>query len=126
MKFAVLALALGLAQSFRIKVGDEILGESYAQQHHEQGYEVTVKEFPKRSAGACRISDTAQVNYVGKFADGTIFDSNAKSNFGQPMKFVIGSGSVIPCWDNAFLHMHVGEKASISCPSNLAYGEQGS
>ena len=70
MKLISLALALGLAQSFRIKIGDEYMGESYAQNHQETGFEVKVKEFPKKNMGACRIGDTAQVEYVGKFKDG--------------------------------------------------------
>ena len=134
MKFAVLALALGLAQGFNLKVGGDIvgqrinddLGQSYAQKHAGSEFSVKVHKFAKGSPGACRVSDTAKITYTGKFADGTVFDSTDKSNFGMPMKFQIGSGDVIPCLDQAFLQMHIGESASVSCPASMAYGEHGS
>ena len=84
-----------------------------------------VHEFGKSSI-ACRSSDTAKMTYTGKFADGTVFDSTDKSNFGMPMKFIIGSGQVIPCLDTALSQMHVGSKASITCPPDVAYGAEGS
>ena len=131
MKFAVLALVAGAAQSFKLG-GDTVmepyvpdLGTSYSQKQLGAQYEVKVNKFSKVSQ-ACRVSDTAKMTYTGKFADGTVFDSTDKSNFGMPMKFQIGSGEVIPCLDNAFLQMHVGESASVTCPANMAYGEQGS
>ena len=130
MKFAVLALALGVAQSFKVG-GDAVmedtgLGQSYTEKTKGAQYEVKVNKFAKGSPGACRVSDTAKITYTGKFADGTVFDSTDKSFFGQPMKFQIGASEVIPCLDNAFLQMHVGESASITCPSSMAYGEEGS
>ena len=72
------------------------------------------------------MGDTAKITYTGKFADGSVFDSTDKSNFGMPMKFLVGSNQVIPCLDSAFLQMHIGESASVTCPSSMAYGEQGS
>ena len=61
--------------------------------------------------------------YVGKFSNGKEFDRN---KFDMPFKFVLGQNEVIPCWEKAFVQMHIGETAKITCPPELAYGEEGS
>lgn len=60
------------------------------------------------------------VNYVGKFLDGTVFDSSAK---GSPAKFRIGG--VIEGWNEALRDMKKGEKRLLVIPPELAYGERG-
>ena len=37
----------------------------------------------------------------------------------------MGKGEVIPCWDVAFQHIKIGQKARINCPYATAYGEKG-
>ena len=66
-------------------------------------------------------TDTVQVNYEGKLSDGTVFDSSYKRN--APATFPLRG--VVPCWTEGLQHMKVGEKAQLTCPSNLAYGDQG-
>lgn len=63
---------------------------------------------------------TVSVHYTGSFLDGTLFDSSIER--GEPFMFTLGSGQVIPGWDIALSKMHVGEKAMVIIPSNLAYG----
>ncbi len=64
-----------------------------------------------------------KVHYTGKLTDGTIFDSSIKR--GQPIDFKVGSGMVIPGWDEALLDMNKGEKRTLIIPPNLAYGADG-
>lgn len=66
-------------------------------------------------------TDTVKVNYEGKLADGKVFDSSYKRN--SPATFPLRG--VIPCWTEGVQHMKVGEKAQLTCPSNLAYGDMG-
>jgi FKBP-type peptidyl-prolyl cis-trans isomerase FkpA len=66
---------------------------------------------------------TVTVNYVGKFLNGQEFDASAKHK--APFEFKVGSGQVIPAWDEAISKMKVGGKATIVVPSKLAYGERG-
>ncbi len=61
------------------------------------------------------------VHYVGKLADGTIFDNSYGR--GKPIEFPIGVGYVIPGWDEGIRLLEEGDKATFVIPSYLAYGE---
>ena len=77
-------------------------------------------------AGA-KVGDIVSVNYTGKLADGTVFDSNVdpKFNHVQPFQFTLGAGQVIPGWDKGVLGMKVGEKKTLVIPPEDAYGARG-
>lgn len=60
------------------------------------------------------------VNYVGKLADGTVFDQSPE---GQPAIF--GVNQVIPGFREGLKMLGKGGKATLYIPGNLAYGEQG-
>lgn len=63
---------------------------------------------------------TVRVHYTGTLADGTIFDS---SNGAEPLEFKLGSGHVIPGFDEAVTGMTVGEEKTVTIPAEEAYGE---
>ena len=63
--------------------------------------------------------DKVKVHYHGKLTDGTTFDS---SEGREPLEFTIGSGMVIPGFDKGVTGMAVGEKKTITIPSDQAYG----
>ena len=68
----------------------------------------------------------ATVNYVGVlFKDGKEFDTSWGKGK-QPFQFALGSGQVIPGWDQGVLGMKVGERRRLTIPADLAYGAQGS
>ncbi|RYG98548.1 MAG: FKBP-type peptidyl-prolyl cis-trans isomerase [Alphaproteobacteria bacterium] len=66
-------------------------------------------------------SDQVKVHYEGKFTNGKVFDSSIKRN--EPAVFPLTG--VIPCWTEAVQLMKVGGKAQVTCPAELAYGEEG-
>ncbi len=66
-------------------------------------------------------SDQVRVHYHGTLRDGTVFDSSVER--GEPVTFPLGR--VIPCWTEALQKMHVGGKAEIVCPAEIAYGDRG-
>lgn len=69
--------------------------------------------------------DQVTVQYVGvNFDDGKQFDASWDS--GQPFPFQLGSGSVIPGWDEGVVGMKVGGRRELIIPPDLAYGAQGS
>lgn len=63
------------------------------------------------------------VHYTGWLEDGTKFDSSLDR--GQAFTFPIGTGQVIPGWDEGVLSMNVGGKRQLVIPGDLAYGEAG-
>jgi peptidylprolyl isomerase len=69
--------------------------------------------------GVAKNGDTVQVNYTGKLADGTVFDSSVGRD---PLEFTLGAGNTIPGFEKAVLGMKVGEKKTVTIPADEAYG----
>ncbi|AWN81848.1 FKBP-type peptidyl-prolyl cis-trans isomerase [Candidatus Cardinium hertigii] len=81
-------------------------------------------------------NETVAVHYIGKFLDGTVFDTsiaevakahnlyNATRDY-KPFKFLVGNGEVIAGWDKGLPLLKKNEKARFFIPSALAYGEKG-
>ncbi len=67
--------------------------------------------------------DVVAVHYEGKLADGTVFDSSYSR--GDPIRFPLGQGYVIPGWEEGIGLLREGSKARLVIPPNLAYGETG-
>ncbi len=66
---------------------------------------------------------TVVVNYTGKFADGTIFDSSIPR--GTPFDFQLGAGQVIQGWDQGIVGMKEGGKRTLVISPEMAYGAAG-
>ena len=69
------------------------------------------------------VGDVVTVDYVGRFTDGTQFDSSYDR--GQPFVFTVGAGQVIPGWDQGVAGMRVGGTRRLTVPPHLAYGSAG-
>lgn len=68
--------------------------------------------------------DIAMAHYVGKLVEnGEVFDQSFQR--GRGIQFPIGDGRVIMGWDEGFLLLKEGTKASFFIPSELAYGAEG-
>ena len=67
-------------------------------------------------------TSTVRVHYHGTLRDGTVFDSSVDR--GEPISFPLNG--VIPCWTEGVQKIKVGGKAKLVCPSDTAYGDQGS
>jgi peptidylprolyl isomerase len=64
------------------------------------------------------------VHYVGvSFSTGEEFD--ASWNRGEPFRFTLGRGMVIPGWDAGVAGMRVGGRRQLTIPSAMAYGARG-
>jgi FKBP-type peptidyl-prolyl cis-trans isomerase len=75
-----------------------------------------------------KVGDTVAMNYTGRLADGTVFDSNVDPKFGHvtPFIFTLGASQVIPGWDKGIVGMKVGETKTLVIPPADAYGAAGS
>jgi peptidylprolyl isomerase len=83
---------------------------------------VEVKEKLRRrrnSMEKIQAGQFAQVHYTGRLTDGTIFDT---SEGRQPLEFKLGSGQVIPGFEQAVQGMALNEEKKILIPSQDAYG----
>ena len=65
--------------------------------------------------------DTVKVHYHGKLTNGTTFDS---SEGREPLEFEVGSGMVIPGFDEGVAGMSIGDKKTIHIPADQAYGQK--
>lgn len=66
-----------------------------------------------------KSGDKIKVHYHGKLTNGETFDSSAGR---EPLEFEVGSGMVIPGFDDGVTGMSVGEKKTINIPFAEAYG----
>lgn len=82
---------------------------------------VVVKTLKPGSGASPAAVDKVKVNYEGKLTNGTVFDSSYKRK--EPAEF--GLNQVIRCWTEGLQKMKVGEKARLTCPSDVAYGDHG-
>ena len=63
--------------------------------------------------------DTVKIHYIGKLADGTVFDTSSNKD---PLQFTVGCGQVIPGFDEAVIGMAVGETKTAEIPCDKGYG----
>jgi len=86
------------------------------------GVEITTQA-PGDGATFPQTGQTVTVHYTGTLTDGTEFDSSRGR--GQPFSFVIGRGRVIKGWDEGVAQMSVGQRATLTCSADYAYGDRG-
>lgn len=114
-----------------IKKAEEAKAEAMALREKQleeasEGFEVTdsglryqiIEENPTGTSP--QAGDMVKVHYTGYLLDGTKFDSSLDRD--QPIEFAVGTGRVIPGWDEGIMLLKSGEKAELVIPSDLAYG----
>jgi len=86
-----------------------------------------IKDTKVGEGAEVKSGDTVTVDYTGwLYVDGqktTQFDTSIGK---QPFKTVIGTGQVIPGWDQGIVGMKVGGTRDLIIPPALGYGAQGS
>jgi FKBP-type peptidyl-prolyl cis-trans isomerase 2 len=64
--------------------------------------------------------DLVAVHYTGTLDDGSEFDSSRER---EPLEFVVGSGQVIPGFDDAVRGLNIGDSTTVRIEADQAYGE---
>ncbi|KAI8065928.1 hypothetical protein BC940DRAFT_229307, partial [Gongronella butleri] len=83
-------------------------------------YRVPDEECKQRT----KDGDVVAMHYTGTLFDtGAKFDSSLDRN--DPLEFTLGTGMVIPGWDQGLKNMCIGEKRKLIIPPNMAYGDRG-
>jgi peptidylprolyl isomerase len=86
---------------------------------------LVIKDIEKGTGATAEAGKQVTVQYVGiSFLNGRQFD--ASWDRGEPFSFQLGSGGVIPGWDQGVEGMKVGGRRQLVIPPDLAYGPQGS
>ncbi len=112
------ALALINKSSAPAKQGTEATTTAQAAGDQVQAQEVTVGTGATATPG----SEVA-VLYIGKLADGTVFDSSA-AHGNQPLTFQLGAPGLIPGFQVGVNGMKEGGERLIAIPPALGYGDQ--
>jgi len=87
-------------------------------------FELVVEDLVVGEGDEATKGSKVAVHYVGvSFSTGEEFD--ASWNRGQPFKFQLGRGNVIPGWDAGVVGMRVGGRRQLTIPSAMAYGARG-
>lgn len=112
MKY-ILALIIAFSVSIFAESGDTITTKS--------GLKYLV--LSKGNGEHAELNKNVEVHYTGYLTDGKVFDSSIDR--GDPIEFILGTGQVIPGWDEGIALMNVGDKFRLIIPANLGYGEKG-
>ncbi|GAA1966906.1 FKBP-type peptidyl-prolyl cis-trans isomerase [Amycolatopsis minnesotensis] len=86
--------------------------------------ELTVTDISVGDGTEAATGKTVSVHYVGvSHSTGEQFD--ASWDRGEPLRFPLGAGHVIPGWDQGVAGMKVGGRRKLVIPPHLAYGDRG-
>ncbi len=87
-------------------------------------FELVVEDIVVGEGEEARSGSKVAVHYVGvAFSTGEEFD--ASWDRGEPFRFTLGRGHVIPGWDQGVAGMRVGGRRRLTIPSAMAYGARG-
>lgn len=64
--------------------------------------------------------DKVKVHYTGSLEDGTVFDSSRERD---PLEFTVGTGQVIPGFENGIIGMTIGDTKTVLIDVDNAYGQ---
>jgi peptidylprolyl isomerase len=85
---------------------------------------LVVKDIVKGTGRKAKAGDMLTMQYVGvSWSNGEQFD--ASWDRGEPFRFQLGAGMVIPGWDQAMVGMRKGGRRLLIIPPDLGYGDAG-
>lgn len=126
-RLAVVALsALALSGGMMLSSG-AIIPSAFAAQETKTPSGLRYTENKPGNGPTAQAGSTALVHYTGWLSDngkkGVKFDSSRDR--GQPVAIALGSGRVIPGFEEGVNGMKVGSERTLIIPPDLAYGDRG-
>ncbi len=112
----------GKAQKKKEAIEKEIENISDGYKKTDSGLRYKITETNPDGQSPAR-GEMVSVHYTGTLTDGTKFDSSYDRD--KPIKFPLGTGRVIPGWDEGIQLLKTGEKARFIIPPHLGYGKNG-
>jgi FKBP-type peptidyl-prolyl cis-trans isomerase len=86
---------------------------------------LVINDLVEGTGAEAKDGDNLTMDYVGVlYKNGKQFD--ASWDRGQPFSFQLGSGQVIPGWDQGIKGMKVGGRRELIIPPAMGYGSEGS
>ncbi len=85
--------------------------------------QLIVEKYQEGTGAQATKGQTVKVHYTGTLANGVKFDSSRDR--GEPIEFPLGMGHVIAGWDEGISQLKVGDKAKLTIPASMGYGERG-
>jgi peptidylprolyl isomerase len=87
--------------------------------------ELKVEDLVEGKGAAAKNGDKVSVQYVGVLYDNNKEFDSSWSRGEEPLELTLGSGQVIPGWEQGLLGMKVGGRRKLTIPPDQAYGAQG-
>jgi len=86
---------------------------------------ITIEDLnePENCYPQAQDGDTVIVHYVGKLANGQIFDSSMERD--SPLSVKLGTGGVIPGFEQGLRGLCANKIRRVTIPPELAYGDKG-
>ncbi len=81
-----------------------------------------IEDLKLGSGAQALVGRVVVMNYVGRLANGTQFDTSCKKT---PFEFNLGQGQVIEGFDQGIVGMKIGGIRRIIIPASLGYGAKG-
>lgn len=82
---------------------------------------IAIALYPGPSVVEVTDGDTVSVHYIGKYENGTVFDSNTGEDGQAPLTFVVGQHQVIAGFENAVIGMKPHDTKNVTIPPEDAY-----
>jgi FKBP-type peptidyl-prolyl cis-trans isomerase len=107
---------------------------SYTTTSMGQGTQATGTTRPSSGTGTGVVASgkIVKVDYIGKFQNGTLFDTSLQAEADkagmasagkvyEPIRFVVGAGQMLAGFENGVIGMKVGEEKTITIPAGQGY-----
>lgn len=88
----------------------------------QESSQLGVQDVVRGTGQAAVAGSRVIVHYVGRFEDGSVFDSSVDRN--EPFPFVLGDERLIKGWNMGIEGMREGGRRVLTIPPELGYGAQ--